>query len=149
MSNEKPEKKVRGAGRVAFIAMMDTIKVELEQGHTARSIYNRHQDKFEGVLGYWQYCQYMRVLRDQGAGPAIRVPSRRRVADKEAPASADQRQPEPVRERAASSRQEPRKNGNQGVIPRRTFTYDGNPRSDDKERLIFGTKPLFPEDSES
>jgi hypothetical protein len=148
MSKEKPEKKVRGAGRVAFIAMMDTIKTELEQGHTARSIYTRYQNKFEGVLGYWQYCQYMQVLRSQRAGPAIRVPSRRHTtknADPEpAPAT---RQSEPVRGRVVPPRTEP--STSQGVIPRRPFTYDGNPRADDKERLIWGTKPLFPEDSES
>jgi hypothetical protein len=46
----KARKKVRRADRVAFIAMMDTIKTELEQGHTARSIYVLNRNNFEAGL---------------------------------------------------------------------------------------------------
>jgi hypothetical protein len=70
---------VLGSGRVVFIAMADTIKSELEQGHSARSIYDRYQTKFDDVLGYVQFCVYVRQLRERtGAGPIIGAPMRQR-----------------------------------------------------------------------
>jgi hypothetical protein len=45
MTEPPREKKARGTARVAFIAHLDTIVAALEQGYTARAIYQRHQTK--------------------------------------------------------------------------------------------------------
>src|ERR1700691_401008 len=82
MAEENPGKKTLGAGRVVFVSLMDTIKNELDQGYSARAIYQHHQNKFEGILGYGQFCLYVRQLRERvGAGPVIGTSIRKKRSD--------------------------------------------------------------------
>lgn len=59
-----PGKKHRGVGRVAFLARIETIQAEIEQGWPLTAIYERHQ----GALGitYSQFARYVRhYLRNE------------------------------------------------------------------------------------
>jgi hypothetical protein len=57
MSAETPKKARRGMGRVAFHALRETIKAEIEAGYTVRMIYERHQDALP--IAYEQLRAYI------------------------------------------------------------------------------------------
>lgn len=137
MATPSGERKVRGTARVAFIAHLDTITAELGQGHTAQAIYERHQVKLGNSISYQQFARYVRQLREDGMvqSPLSRSAPRPLSPAKPPPPPLP---PEPKPQTSAQltpegppphARHEPRA---------RTFTFDGNPKQDDKSRLIGG-----------
>jgi hypothetical protein len=146
------EKKARGTARVAFIAHLNTITAALEQGYTALAIYQRHQAKLGSAISYPQFARYVRHLREDGvvtpplglpaAGPSPTervkgVPNQPPFpSPKPAPPVTTAAKSSPAAEEPTHARHEPRP---------RTFVYDGNPRQDDKARLI-GTGSRSPKD---
>ncbi len=138
MAKLSGERKVRGTARVAFIAHLDTITAELGQGHTAQAIYERHQTKLGNSISYQQFARYVRQLREDGV---VQSPFSRSVPRPSSPAKPLPPSPalEPKPQTSAQlttegpplhARHEPRV---------RTFTFDGNPKQDDKSRLIGGS----------
>lgn len=121
---ETPKGKVRGLGRVAFIANLAAIKSELAEGWTAKSIYDRHADKLAGKISYPQFVRYVRTLRTP---PPYANPPGPAAAVQAAIASPA---PLPPTGNPVHARHE----------PPRTFEHDGNPRQDDEDRLIFGNR---------
>ena len=133
-----PEKKVRGTARVAFIANLATIRTELAEGWTAKSIYDRHANKLAGKVSYPQFVRYVRQLRE--TEPALPIgrasaPTPHQARPKLPPAPPlDVTTPStPEAGSPADARPDP--------LRRRTFEHDGQPRQDDIERLITGPKP--------
>jgi len=57
-----------GAGRVAFVARLDTIRSEIAQGFTLRAIYERHETALG--IGYSAFCKL--VLRHADAARPTR-----------------------------------------------------------------------------
>jgi len=121
-----PDKKVRGLGRVAFTANLPAIKRELAEGWTAKSIYDRHADKLAGKISYPQFVRYVRALRNASSYAEPPAPAASRQAAVAAPP------PTPATGTPSHARHEPARP--------RTFEHDGNPRQDDEDRLIFGTR---------
>lgn len=126
-------KKKWGAGRIPFVARLDTIRSEIAQGLPLTTIHERHRDAL-GV-GYSAFCKL--VSRHAQDAKPLRRRSSARSADATAP-----RQPPPP---ASPPAPEPAGTPNAGHpgSRRRTFDYDGNPKPDDKERLV-GIKPRDP-----
>lgn len=58
-------KNIRGVARVVFRANQATIEDELNQGWTAKSIYERHADKLASKISYPQFARYVRALRPE------------------------------------------------------------------------------------
>jgi hypothetical protein len=76
MAQPPREKRARGTARVAFIAHLDTIVAALEQGYTARAIYQRHQTKLGNAISYPQFVRYVRQVREDGtAAPPLGRPA--------------------------------------------------------------------------
>ena len=123
---ETPKRKVRGLGRVAFIANLPAIKTELAEGWTAKSIYDRHADKLAGKISYPQFIRYVRALRNAPSNAKPPAPAA------SVPAAIAQPSPLPATGNPAHARHEPARP--------RTFEHDGNPRQDDEDRLIFGNR---------
>ena len=124
MAEPSPEKKPRGTARVAFIAHLNTITAALAQGHTALAVYQRHQAKLGSAISYPQFVRYVRHLREDGV---VAPPFGRSAVVAKGPTASPKPLPAPV-EGSANTRHEPARP--------RTFVYDGNPRQDDKARLI-------------
>lgn len=75
MTQQKP-RPIRGLSRVTFRANRETVRDELEQGWTAKAIFERHRDK----LGTMSYRQFMRHILlelgpDVGRAAMARSPS--------------------------------------------------------------------------
>jgi hypothetical protein len=136
----------RGTGRTAFIGRLDAIRADIARGEFLVTIYAKHQD----ALGI-TYSAFRKLVQRyaEDAKPHKRTPygadgsavAPATVAPPPAPAVVNRpalpfgSQPTQT-EIAAHARHEPRP---------RTFVYDGNPRQDDKARLI-GTGSRSPKD---
>lgn len=71
----------RGAGRVAFHALREIIKTELEAGYTVRMIYERHQEAIP--VSYEQFRAYIArdITKTLGSrGGRLKRPSQRKPA---------------------------------------------------------------------
>lgn len=122
MTDEKPNRKAWGSGRIAFIARLQTIKAEMQQGIPLTTIHTRHQMALG--IGYQSFCK----LVARYANDAKLVPNRvgsRDPSPRTRPATTP---PPPAARTLPHARYEPAKP--------RTFEHDGNPRQDDEERLI-------------
>lgn len=60
MTEEPPPPARRGMGRVAFYALRETVKAELDAGYTVRMIYDRHREAIP--VSYEQFRAY--IARD-------------------------------------------------------------------------------------
>jgi hypothetical protein len=140
MSKATPPK-AWGSGRIAVLARLDTIRSELAQGLPLTVIYDRHKAALG--IGYPAFCKHVETY----AGDAKLITRRRSARDrapnqtpvpspKPAPPVTTAAQSSPAAEEPTHARHEPRP---------RTFVYDGNPRHDDKARLI-GTGYRSPTD---
>ena len=128
---------MKGTARVAFLAHRAEIEAELEAGWPMKAVYQKRSEKLG--MSYQQFARYVNsVIRaaQQSAPPAPAAPS----AKPSGPAAQ-------VPERAGTPplpSQGPSSNaGHAGSRPGRTFEFDGNPKPDDKERLL-GIKPRDP-----
>lgn len=123
---------------MAFIANLATIKTELAEGWTAKSIYDRLADKLAGRVSYPQFVRYVRQLREDGTPSPLRGGASSgspvtRLSPALPPVPADVTVPIPsAAGPSANARHEP-------TGPRR-FDYDGTPRQDDSDRLIGGPR---------
>lgn len=124
MAKPRGERTAPGTARVAFIAHLDTIKAELEQGYTAQAIYERHKARLATAISYPQFTRYVRQLRDDGVTPPVG-----RRSGPMTPVT-----PAPPAKEAGSAPTLPVKGSadarHQPAHPR-TFVYDGNPSPDD------------------
>ena len=119
-----------GAGRVAFIALLDTIKAEMAQGHPLIAIFGRHQQILG--IGYPSFCRLVARYADDA-----RLSPRRSVLRPEPLTQATQTKPMPGTS-AVSSKPFPAAAEETTNARQRTFVYDGTPKQDDKTRLIGG-----------
>jgi hypothetical protein len=130
MPNDKPPK--WGAGRVAFVARLSTIRSELEQGLTLLAIYERHRAALG--IGYSAFCKL--VLRHADDAKPLR---RRSPTTAKAPAVQPPPPKPPVPAPNLIAPPPERSDQHARHEPRpRTFNFDGNPKQDDKSRLIGG-----------
>lgn len=151
MATPSRDRTVRGTARVAFIAHLATISTELEQGHTAQAIYQRHHGKLGGSISYQQFARYVRQLRDNGlVQPPLGRPAPPMSAQ---PAPAQPRalpphtlepKPQPASPPASPPGPQPAPEAPplhaRHQPPPRTFAFDPNPKQDDKSRLIGGPR---------
>ena len=124
-------KRMRGSGRIAFLAQRNEIAAELEAGWPVKASYLARADRL--AISYQQFNRYVNAF----------IPADQRFIPPTQPVRADAGGgplPSPVSEPAppqptlqniedlpVHARHKPRP---------RTFVYDGNPREDDKTRLI-------------
>ncbi len=57
MTSETPSKKHRGAGRVPFLAHLQSIRSMVEAGWPLSAVYEKHQDVLE--ISYIQFTRYV------------------------------------------------------------------------------------------
>jgi hypothetical protein len=126
---------IRGTARVTVIAHLAVIRTELEQGWTAKAIYDRHADKL-AVMSYPQFARYVRQLKDgSGLGEAIKAvysPAAGRFINPSAPESG--RSGQPQEESHAHAGQQSAADAGGGTP--RTFKHDPQERPGDYERLF-------------
>lgn len=95
INGKRHQKRVRGAGRVGFLARRDEFAKLIEAGHPLRSIYNDHQDALD--ISYSQFTRYVtRYIRtvDDGSGGSRERPKGDATEDR--PSSrGDQGTPQP------------------------------------------------------
>lgn len=115
------ESKMRGHARVTFRAHIALIRTELEQGHTAKSIYERHKTK----LGSMSYRQLLRHIGREITGLSS-VPPAPEVATTPPPLTSSK--PIPATETSPHARHEP--------TAKRTFVHDGRTKEGEAERLF-------------
>jgi hypothetical protein len=114
---------IRGLARVTFRANADMVRDELEQGWTAKAIFERHRDK----LGTMSYRQFMRhILLELG-------PDVGRAAVARSPSPHDP--PTPVLAPAVMTEASPLPPRTE-YQPRRTFNHDPIERPGDRRRLL-------------
>ena len=119
------ERKLRGHARVTFRAHIALVRTELDQGHTAKAIFDRHKTK----LGSMSYRQFLRHIGREIIGTSRPSPAPQAAA---IPDPSPLPKPIPATGNPPHARHEPAKP--------RTFEHDGNPRQDDEDRLIFGNR---------
>ena len=124
-----PPRRSWGAGRVAFLAMLDTIRGELRQGHPLTAIFARHQ----AALGirYAGFCKLVKRYAEDAKVANAAVPARRPVPSAAAAPFAAPAQPAPAPSYATEGSYDA------GQPPaRRTFNHDPVERPDDRRRLL-------------
>ena len=136
MANPPRRRTTPGIARVAFIAHVAVIRSELEQGWSAKAIYQRHADKFTAI-SYPQFVRYVRQLKS-GTAPgeankAVYAPASGRFVDPAAP------QPDPI---AAGRSPAPREPAVQ-ARPQPTAKESGTPRetSDRPRQFVWNPMP--------
>lgn len=60
MGTQQPEKRRKGEGRALFLAQIDAIRSELQQGWPVKTVYERHQSKLQ--MSYHQFWRYVSSL---------------------------------------------------------------------------------------
>jgi hypothetical protein len=124
---ELPPRPTRGLARVTFRANADTIRTELEQGWTAKAIFERHNARL-GIMSYRQFLRHIlqELGPDVGRSAMARSPPHR---DPQPPPLPSVAEPEvPSLPSQGSSRA--------GHHPNRTFNHDPIERPDDRRRLL-------------
>ncbi|MDA8253276.1 MAG: hypothetical protein M0Z28_29465 [Rhodospirillales bacterium] len=113
-----------GAGRVAFLAMLDIIRGELRQGYPLTAIFARHQ----AALGirYPGFCKLVRRYAEDAKVVNARAPARQ-LPPLPGPIATP---PPPL----APAPQGPHDAGHQPA--RRTFNHDPIEHPDDRRRLL-------------
>ena len=123
-------KRMKGSGRIAFLAQKNEIASELQAGWPVKASYLARADKLG--ISYQQFTRYVDTFipADQRFMPRPRR-TRAATGSVSGPFVSDPASPLPIppaiEEPSIHARHEPRP---------RTFVYDGNPREDDKARLI-------------
>jgi hypothetical protein len=118
-----PERKrrMKGVGRVAFMARLEEITADLEAGWPVKAIYQKNADKLG--ISYAQFARYVDQIVRRGHH------SRAAVHAAMPSAATPSREPIP--------RAEPRGTLHAGHQPaRRGFTHDPLERPDDRRRLL-------------
>lgn len=139
MADKSPARTIRGIARVTFIAHLAVIRTELEQGWTAKAIYERHPDKL-GAMSYPQFARYVRQLKEgAGLGTAIKAvysPATGRFSDppRSEPSQDGPATPHSQEGPDAHAGQQPA--SDTGRRPARTFRHDPQERPGDYERLF-------------
>jgi Family of unknown function (DUF5338) len=139
--DNKSPSKAWGVGRVAFLARIDAIKVELAQGWSLKAIYQRHKDRL--AVGYSSFCKLVsRHAAD--ARPVVRtqVQPAPPAGPKSAPGMARVMANPPENRRGAPEPpaiSEEGSSAHDGHQPARTFNHDPIERPGDYERL-FGAR---------
>lgn len=122
---QPPPKRMKGTGRVGFLAHKVEIAAELEAGWPVKAVYQARAEK----LGI-SYPQFVRYVNADIRGRAQRPKAGPPAAVSPAPAASLPPKPVPPAPEgtAAHARHEP--------AGRSTFRYDGIVRPGDKDRLI-------------
>src|SRR5262249_22121778 len=110
---KRPTRKIKGAGKVAFLANLAAIRKDLDAGWPMSAVHERLSDKLGG-LSYPQFARYVASIIQGRAEPKPARPS-----------------PPPLEGLASDRRRDPPK----------AFDFDPAPQQDDRDRFIFGKKP--------
>ncbi len=115
------ESKLRGHARVTFRAHIALVRTELDQGHTAKAIYDRHKTK----LGSMSYRQFLRHIGREitGTSRPSPVPQAADIPDPPPPPK-----PVPATRNPSHARHEP--------DARPTFVHDGRTKEGEPEKLF-------------
>jgi len=129
MSDDKP-RQAWGAGRVALVARLDTIRSEMGQGLPLTAIYDRHRATLG--IGYQSFCKLIaRYAGDAKLSPRYAAP--RSEAPRRLPA------PKPVPPAPAVAPQPPSAEGSVHVRhgpARATFQHHGIVQAGEPEQLF-------------
>ena len=130
MTQKKP-RPVRGLARVTFRANAAMIRTELEQGWTAKAIFERHHAKL-GTMSYRQFLRHIaqELGPDVGRSLVARSPPPRGDPTPALPAAAEP----PAAIAPSPSPQGKDRAGHQP--PSRGFNHDPLERPDDRRRLL-------------
>jgi hypothetical protein len=121
MGKSPGPKRMKGVARVAFLAHRAEIEAELEAGWPIKAVYEKRADKLG--MSYQQFHRYVTAII-RGQSPTRSEP----------PAT-----PTPAPAPATTAPENKPDVGQPSARPR-TFEFDGNPKPDDRERLL-GIKP--------
>ncbi len=115
------ECKLRGHARVTFRAHIALVRTELDQGHTAKAIFDRHKTK----LGSMSYRQFLRHIEREITGTSSAP-----VVQQAAPVPVPPPPPNPIpaTENPSHARHEP--------DARPTFVHDGRTKEGEPEKLF-------------
>ena len=115
------ESKLRGHARVTFRAHIALVRTELDQGYTAKAIFDRHNTK----LGSMSYRQFLRHIGREitGTSSAPPVPQAAPI-----PVPALPSKPTPATGNPSHARHEP--------TARPTFVHDGRTKEGEPEKLF-------------
>jgi hypothetical protein len=129
MTEKKPQP-MRGLARVTFRANAAMIRTELEQGWTAKAIFERHHAK----LGTMSYRQFLRHIA-QELGPDVG----RSLVARSSPPRGDPPPALPAADPPAAAAPSPSPQGKHRAGPQspsRGFNHDPLERPDDRRRLL-------------
>jgi len=125
MSSPPDRRRMKGVGRVAFIAHLAEITAELDAGWPIKAVYENRRDRLG--MSYAQFTRYVDQLVRHG----------RRTQVPPHPTSVPS-QPPPVRPLPAQLRTMTASEGTNhaGQHPARTFSHDPLEGPDDRKRLL-------------
>ena len=121
VERQMKESKLRGHARVTFRAHIALVRTELDQGYTAKAIFDRHNAK----LGSMSYRQFLRHIGREitGTSSAPLVPQAAPV-----PISPPPAKPIPATRNPPHAGHEP--------AARPTFVHDGRTKEGEAEKLF-------------
>lgn len=65
MRDQQPEKRRKGEGRALFLARVDVIRTEVQQGWPVKTIYERHKsDLYMSYPQFWRYVSSLILKRE-------------------------------------------------------------------------------------
>jgi hypothetical protein len=132
MDQPPDRKRMKGMGRVAFLAQLDPIKAELDAGWPIKAVFQKRTDKL--AMSYAQFARYVdKLIRSNQ--------SRRFAADAPSPPPTSQQSPPlPAPPTPALPATTPttalEESANAGHQPARSFVHDPIERPGDRERLL-------------
>ena len=121
VERQMTEGKLRGHARVTFRAHIALVRTELDQGHTAKAIFDRHNTK----LGSMSYRQFLRHIGREITGTSSAPPTPQAAS---VPVPTPPAKPIPATENPSHTRHEP--------AARPTFVHDGRTKEGEAEKLF-------------
>jgi hypothetical protein len=119
---------MKGVGRVAFIAHLETITTQLDAGWPIKAVYERHATALN--MSYAQFARYVDQIIRRGRAPLPATASRPGLM------SASLELPSQPPAPAQPPRIIPGGPTHAGHAPARTFNHDPLERPDDRKRLL-------------
>lgn len=126
MSPLPDRRRMKGVGRVSFIAHLGEITAELDAGWPIKAIYEKRADALG--LSYAQFARYVAEIVRRGRG--TRVGSNPGGAPQSSAPAANRPMPEPRKTMASEG------HAHVGHQSARTFNHDPLERPDDRKRLL-------------
>lgn len=120
--------RMKGVGRVAFIAHLETITTELDAGWPIKAVYERHAAELS--MSYAQFARYVDQIVRRGR---TRMPATASRAGFTSPSLELLSQPPAPAQPAGTVSEGP---AHAGHAPARTFNHDPLEKPDDRKRLL-------------